>query len=695
MRPKILDKLFKPIETSKGIGPRLKIKLKYLVGENIVDYLWHIPNNIIDRSYKPKIASAESNRIVTISLRVLKHKPSRRSGLPYKITCIDETGEIDLIWFNARRQYLEEILPVGSNLTISGKIETYKKRKQIIHPQHIIKEEDTNNFQEIEPVYRLTQGLSNKVLRNYINKALEITPYLPEWHDQELIKRMNWPNFNKAIKDIHNPKNLDDLDHENISKQRISYDELLANQLSLALISKNFEAPKGQKIMDKRKLVNNLFKNLPFELTGSQKTSIKEIIDDLNKTDRMIRLLQGDVGSGKTIVALAGLFHCAGSSKQGVMMAPTELLARQHFDGLKDLCFKSGINVNILTGKTKSKDKELILNDIVNGNTDIIIGTHALFQEKVIFNDLGLVIIDEQHRFGVHQRLTLTSKSVKSPPDILIMSATPIPRTLELTAFGSMQVSRLLDKPVGRKPIKTLAKPLNKIDEVIKSLERLINKNEKTYWVCPLIEESEKIDLAAAEERFQQLNNIYKGKVGLVHGKMKTEDREKVMTEFKNSEKMILVATTVIEVGIDVPDATFMIIEHSERFGLSQLHQLRGRVGRSDKLSNCLLLYKSPLGENAKKRIEILRDTSDGFIIAEEDLILRGAGEILGVKQSGLPYFKIANLNTDRELLELAKNEANFIIEGNILGNTERGKNLELLLHLFNKEEALKYLEAG
>ena len=695
MRPKILDKLFKPIQTSKGIGPRLKIKLKYLVGENIVDYLWHIPNNIIDRSYKPKIASAESNRIVTINLTVLKHKPSRRRGLPYKITCIDETGEIDLIWFNARRQYLEEILPIGSNLTISGKIETYKKRKQIIHPQHIIKEDDKNSFQEIEPVYRLTQGLTNKVVRNYINKALEITPSLPEWHDKELIKKMNWPNFTSAIKDIHNPKNLDDLDHENTSKQRISYDELLANQLSLALISKNFEAPKGQKITDKRKLVNNLLKNLPFELTNSQKTSIKEIINDLNKTERMIRLLQGDVGSGKTIVALAGLFHCAGSSKQGVMMAPTELLARQHFEGLKDLCFKSGISINILTGKIKSKERKIILNDIANGKIDIIIGTHALFQEKVVFNDLGLVIIDEQHRFGVHQRLSLTSKSIESPPDILIMSATPIPRTLELTAFGSMQVSRLLDKPIGRKPIKTLAKPINKIDEVIKSLERLISINEKTYWVCPLIEESEKIDLAAAEDRYHQLNDIYKGKVGLVHGKMKIEDRERVMSEFKNGKKMILVATTVIEVGIDVPDATFMIIEHSERFGLSQLHQLRGRVGRSDKLSNCLLLYKSPLGENAKKRIEILRDTNDGFVIAEEDLILRGAGEILGVKQSGLPYFKIANLNIDRQLLELAKNDANFIIESNILGNTERGKNLELLLHLFNKEEALKYLEAG
>ena len=348
-----------------------------------------------------------------------------------------------------------------------------------------------------------------------------------------------------------------------------------------------------------------------------------------------------------------------------------------------------------MNGKIKQKDREKVLNDLKEGKIDIIIGTHALFQEKVIFNDLGLVIIDEQHRFGVHQRLSLTSKSKDYPPDILIMSATPIPRTLELTAFGSMQVSRLLDKPKGRKPIKTIAKPIDKIDEVIDSIERLINMNEKTYWVCPLIEESEKIDLAAAEDRFHQLNLIYKDKVGLVHGKMKIEDREKVMNDFKYGKKMILVATTVIEVGIDVPDATFMIIEHSERFGLSQLHQLRGRVGRSDKLSSCLLLYKSPLGENAKKRIETLRGTDDGFIIAEEDLILRGAGEILGVKQSGLPYFKIANLNIDRELLELAKNDANFIIDSDILGKTERGKNLEILLHLFNKEEALKYLEAG
>ena len=347
----------------------------------------------------------------------------------------------------------------------------------------------------------------------------------------------------------------------------------------------------------------------------------------------------------------------------------------------------------ILPKKAIGEIRKLI--DDYEGKIDIIIGTHALFQEKVLFNDLGLVVIDEQHRFGVHQRLSLTSKSKDYPPDILIMSATPIPRTLELTAFGSMQVSRLLDKPKGRKPIKTIAKPINKISEVIDSIERLITIGEKIYWVCPLIEESEKIDLAAAEDRFHQLNKIYKDKVALIHGKMKIEDREKVMNDFKYGSKMILVATTVIEVGIDVPDATFMVIEHSERFGLSQLHQLRGRVGRSDKLSSCLLLYKSPLGENAKKRLETLRNTDDGFIIAEEDLILRGAGEILGVKQSGLPYFKIANLNIDRELLELAKNDANFIIDSNILGKTERGKNLEILLHLFNKEEALKYLEAG
>ena len=695
MRPKILDKLFKPIETTKGIGPRLKVKLKYLIGENIVDYLWHLPNNIIDRSYRPTISSAENNRIVTMDLTVTKHNPSRRRGLPYKITCIDETGELDLIWFNARRQYLEDILPVGSNATISGKIETYKKRKQIIHPQHIIKSEKLDNFQDIEPVYSLTQGLSNKVIRNYIKKVLDTVPDFPEWHDRELINRMKWPEFSKSIKDCHNPQNLDDLDHQNISKQRLAYDELLANQLSLALISKNFEAPKGIEIIDKNQLVRELLNNLSFELTNSQKISIEEISNDLSKSDRMIRLLQGDVGSGKTIVALAGLFHTAGSLKQGAMMAPTELLARQHYEGIRDLCLKSNISVNILTGKTKQKDREIILKDLKQGKIDIIIGTHALFQEKVLFNDLGLVVIDEQHRFGVHQRLSLTSKSKDYPPDILIMSATPIPRTLELTAFGSMQVSRLLDKPKGRKPIKTIAKPINKISEVIDSIERLINVGEKIYWVCPLIEESEKIDLAAAEDRFHQLNKIYKDKVALVHGKMKIEDREKVMNDFKYGSKMILVATTVIEVGIDVPDATFMVIEHSERFGLSQLHQLRGRVGRSDKSSSCLLLYKSPLGENAKKRLETLRNTDDGFIIAEEDLILRGAGEILGVKQSGLPYFKIANLNIDRELLELAKNDANFIIDSNILGKTERGKNLEILLHLFNKEEALKYLEAG
>ncbi len=663
MRPKILDKLFKPIETTKGIGPRLKIKLKYLIGENIVDYLWHLPNNIIDRSYKPTVVSAENDRIVTIDITVSKHSPSRRRGLPYKITCIDETGEVDLIWFNARKQYLEDILPVGSNATISGKIETYKNRKQIIHPQHIVKNQELNDFQDIEPVYRLTQGLSNKVIRNYIKKAIDMVPDLPEWHDKELIKRMKWPTFSKSIKDCHNPQSTQDLDHQNISKQRLSYDELLANQLSLALIAKNFEAPRGQIINDKNQLVKELLNNLSFELTNSQKVSIDEISNDLCKPDRMIRLLQGDVGSGKTIVALAGLFHVAGSLKQGAMMAPTELLARQHYESIKDLCLKSNINVSILTGKTKQKDREKVLNDLKEGKIDIIIGTHALFQEKVIFNDLGLVIIDEQHRFGVHQRLSLTSKSKDYPPDILIMSATPIPRTLELTAFGSMQVSRLLDKPKGRKPIKTIAKPIDKIDEVIDSIERLINIDEKTYWVCPLIEESEKIDLAAAEDRFHQLNLIYKDKVALVHGKMKIEDREKVMNEFKYGKKMILVATTVIEVGIDVPDATFMIIEHSERFGLSQLHQLRGRVGRGSEQSYCLLVSGNKISNEGKTRLKTMVETNDGFKISEVDLKLRGPGDIMGTKQSGILDFKLADLIKDNKILQYARAEALKLLE--------------------------------
>jgi ATP-dependent DNA helicase RecG len=441
--------------------------------------------------------------------------------------------------------------------------------------------------------------------------------------------------------------------------------------------------------------MDSLYKNIPFELTNSQKVAIEEISQDLEKPSRMIRLLQGDVGSGKTIVALAAIFQVSGNNKQSAMMAPTELLARQHYESLKDLCFKSNINIEILTGKTKRLERERILDDLKNGKISIILGTHALFQEKVLFNNLGLVIIDEQHRFGVHQRLSLTSKNSLDPPDIVIMSATPIPRTLELTAYGSMQVSRLLDKPMGRKPIKTIAKPLSKVNEAMLSLERLINKGEKAYWVCPLIEESEKIDLAAAVDRYNSLKIIYKDRVALVHGKMSVEEREETMKDFKYGNKSILVATTVIEVGIDVPDATFIIIEHSERFGLSQLHQLRGRVGRSDKPSSCLLLYKSPLGENAKKRIETLRKTDDGFVIAEEDLMLRGAGEVLGTRQSGLPYFKIANLSTDRELLEVARNDANYIIESNILNKTDRGENLKILLHLFNKEDALKYLDAG
>jgi ATP-dependent DNA helicase RecG len=632
---------------------------------------------------------------VTIRVTVLKHFPSRRRGLPYRVTVIDETGEIDLVWFNGRKQYLEDLLPIGGTLIVSGKLEFYKKKKQIIHPQYIVSDEKSHNLPNIEAVYGLTQGLTNKVISNHIKRAIDIVPDFPEWQDKEFFKKMKWPSFTEALKISHNPTNEIDIDHKNPARQRLAYDELLANQLSLALLAKNFEAPSGQSIKKNNALLNSLYKNIPFELTNSQKVAIDEISKGLEKPNRMIRLLQGDVGSGKTIVALTALFQTAGNSKQAALMAPTELLARQHYESIKNFCLKSNIKVEILTGKTKKLDRERIVNDLSIGEIDIILGTHALFQDKISFHNLGLVVIDEQHRFGVHQRLSLTSKNSNNPPDIIIMSATPIPRTLELTAYGSMQVSRLLEKPLGRKPIKTIAKPLDKVNEAIESLKRLMENGEKAYWVCPLIEESEKIDLAAAEDRFISLKSVYGDNVGLVHGRMSIEEREETMREFKYGNKNILVATTVIEVGIDVSDATFIVIEHSERFGLSQLHQLRGRVGRSDRPSSCLLLYRSPLGENAKKRIETLRETDDGFIIAEEDLILRGAGEVLGTKQSGLPYFKIANLTTDRELLETARNDSNYIIENGLLNNSDRGNNLKILLHLFNKEEALKYLDAG
>ena len=684
-----LYQLFQPLDTLKGIGPKLKSRLKYLVGNYVIDLIWHLPNGFIDRSYKPCINDAEIGRVASIKCKVIKHTPSFRRNIPYRVVCEDDTGRLNLVWFNSRKDYLEKLLPLDKEFIISGKIDFYKDTKQITHPEYIISAEEEDELPNVESTYSLTQGLTNKVVRGNIDRILKIIPKINEWHDEGLLKDMNWPSFNEAIYNVHNPKNENDLTSQNLSKQRIIYDELLAHQISMQLISKELNHQKGVPLKTNTKEINRFIETLPFNLTNSQIKCIEEISIDMEKPFRMLRLLQGDVGSGKTLVALVSILTAVNNQKQAALMVPTEILANQHYESFKEL-LSNNYNIDVLTGKTSQTEREKIYANIETGKTDIIIGTHALFQEKVKFLDLGFVAIDEQHKFGVHQRLLLTSKNNALPPHVLLMTATPIPRTLELTTYGSMSVSKITEKPKGRQDIKTAAKPLSKLNETILSLKKTIDGNNKIYWVCPLIEESEKIDLAAAEDRYETLKKYYPDNVLLIHGKMKNDEREKIMDEFKNGDTKILVSTTVIEVGIDIPQATVMIIEHAERFGLSQLHQLRGRVGRGSDQSSCLLLYQNPIGENAKKRIETLRKTNDGFIIAEQDLLLRGSGEILGTRQSGFHIFKIANFNEDNELLDMANKNAREIVENNKLN-----ANLRLLLQLFSKDEALKYLDAG
>ena len=690
MKSQFLYQLFQPLDTLKGIGPKLKSRLKYLVGNYVIDLLWHLPNGFIDRSYTPNINNAEIGRVATIKCIVKKHTPSYRRNIPYKVDCYDQSGEITLVWFNSRKDYLEELLPLEKEILVSGLVDEYKNNKQITHPDHIVHSDNLENLPKVEATYSLTQGLTNRVVRTNIQKLITNFPKINEWHDAKLLKKNKWPSFSEAIKVAHNPKTDIDLTSLNPSKERLIYDELLAHQISLYLISKEINYQQGISIKSDSLLINEFVNNLPFTLTNSQKQCFIEISGDMEKPYRMLRLLQGDVGSGKTLVALLAILKAVHDGKQAAFMVPTEILAQQHFESFNDLINTNTHKIDILTGKTNTKQKKEIYENIKNGTTNIIIGTHALFQEDVTFNNLGFVTIDEQHKFGVHQRLLLTSKNQILPPDVLLMTATPIPRTLELTTYGSMSVSKLTEKPKGRQIIKTAAKPLSKLKETIKSLEKAINSNNKIYWVCPLIEESEKIDLAAAEKRYKSLEKIYPNNVLLLHGRMKAEEREKIMEEFKNGSIQILVATTVIEVGIDIPEATVMIIEHSERFGLSQLHQLRGRVGRGEDKSSCILLYQTPLGENAKKRINSLRKTNDGFIIAEEDLKLRGSGEILGTRQSGFHIFKIANLNENNDLLEIANKNAREIVD-----NKKLNDDYKLLLKLFGKDESLKLIDAG
>lgn len=700
MRPEILFPLFAAVDTLPGLGKRLAPLYAKLVGApgaetvHVVDALWHLPTGVIDRRFAPPVAEAPDGRIATLTVTVDAHSPSPpASRSPYRVRCRDDSGFLTLIYFHARGDYLQKLLPVGQTVVVSGKIEVYNGERQMPHPDHVVPLEERESVETVEPVYPLTGGIILKTAVKAARAALDRAPDLPEWQDPEFIRRRDWPTWHAAITAAHSPGDEADLSALSPIRQRLAYDELLANQLALLLVRLNARKAAGRAIIGDGGLREKILARLPFGLTGAQARSLEEIYSDMSKEERMLRLLQGDVGSGKTVVALMAMLNAVETAAQAALMAPTEILARQHMETLGPLCAEAGVQVALLTGRDKGKGRQETLARLAAGDIDIVVGTHALFQQDVEFRDLALAVIDEQHRFGVHQRLELAAKGRAA--DVLVMTATPIPRTLTLTLYGDMDVSRLDEKPPGRKPVDTRAVPTSRLDDVVGAALRARDGGAKIYWVCPLVEESETSDIAAAEQRHAYLKQAFGERVGMVHGRMKGVAKDAVMEAFAGDGLDVLVATTVIEVGVNVPAATVMVIEHAERFGLAQLHQLRGRIGRGDKPSTCLLLYANPLTDTAKQRLQIMRETEDGFRIAEEDLRLRGGGEVLGTRQSGLPEFRVADLAVHGDLLAIARDDAALIVNRDPELQSARGQALRVLLYLFERDAAVRTLRSG
>ena len=681
MRPQVLFPLFTDVASLKGVGANYEKLIKKLCGDKVVDLLWHLPYSMIDRTYQPKIAFAQDGKIASIKVKVKEHIEPQSKKQPYKVMVEDSSGEMALIFFKVYKDSIKKNLPVGEMRLISGKVESFNGLKQMTHPDYIVKLEDAAKVIGFEPVYPLTAGVSNKMLHKLIYQALQRVQDYPEWLE---------PNF-KAQKGF--PKKIQDTEALSPSHIRLAYDELLANQLALALVRQKVKKQAGRVLKGDGNLRKKVLSLLAFDLTDAQKRVLTEIYADMEAPFRMLRLLQGDVGSGKTIVALLSMLNAVECGAQAAIMAPTEILAKQHLETMQELCSKIGVRCELLTGRVKGKARQKILDDLKEGKINILIGTHALFVDKVEFQDLAFVVVDEQHRFGVQQRLSLSNKGHQA--DILVMTATPIPRTLVLTAYGDMEYSKIDEVPKGRKPVETSVLPLSKLNGVVEALARKLEQGCRAYWVCPLVEESEKIDLAAAEERFESLKKIFGDKVGLVHGKMKEAEKDAVMERFKTGEISLLVATTVIEVGVNVPEATIMIIEHAERFGLAQLHQLRGRIKRGFQASNCILMYGYPLSETSHARLNIMKETEDGFLIAEKDLELRGGGEILGNRQSGFSEFKIADLSVHKDLLYTANKDAKMIVAQDAALASPRGQALKILLYLFEQDDAVRTYLAG
>jgi len=694
MRPSILFPLFAETRTLGGVGPKLEKLITKVAGPRIVDLIFDLPVGLIDRTYRPKLIAAESGRIATVTVNVLDHFAPRDRRQPYRIRCSDDTATIELIYFHAHADYLNRTLPVGSRRIISGRIERYKDKLQMAHPDHVLAPEALGEMPLHEPVYALTEGLPARPMVKAVRAAVDRLPELAEWDDPAFLASRGWTSFGTALRAAHAPATERDLQPDTAARQRLAYDELLANQLALLLIRRQMRVvKKGRSLKGDGRLKAKVIAALPFALTTAQLQAIGEIEADMAAPQRMLRLLQGDVGAGKTIVAFLALLGAVEAGAQGALMAPTDILSRQHLATLEPLAKAAGIRLALLTGRERS-GRDQALAALARGEIDILVGTHALFSEDVAFADMGLAVVDEQHRFGVHQRMQLQGKGGR-PADVLVMTATPIPRTLALTVYGDMDVSRLTGRPPGRHPVATRTLSDERLDEVVEHLRKAIARGARAYWVCPLVEESEKIDLAAAEERAAMLKRVLGPHIGLMHGRMKGAERDAAMAKFKAGETSVLVATTVIEVGVDVREATIMVVEHAERFGLAQLHQLRGRVGRGAAKSSCLLLYHGPLSETAKARLKTMRDTDDGFVIAEEDLRLRGAGELLGTRQSGMPLFRLADLAAHADLLAVARDDAQLVLTRDPELQSPRGEALRTLLYLFGRDEAVRYLRAG
>ncbi len=693
-RPEILFPLFADVETLDGVGPRTAAALATLGIERPRDLLFHLPYAGIDRTRRASVREVTPPTTVTVEVEIGAHLPPRIKGRPYRIQVRDAALEFQLIYFHARGEYLQKLLPTGQRRVVSGKVELFDGIAQMVHPDHVLPINEAGDLPAFEPVYHLTASLTQKVVSRAIVSALARAPDLAEWIDPALLSREGWHGWRDAVHMAHAPQSLRDLAPEHPVRARLAYDELFAHQLTMALARASRRRMPGMVTSGDGDLRQRVLAALPYKPTAAQKRAVAEIAADMARPQRMSRLLQGDVGSGKTLVAFLSLLIAVEAGGQGVMMAPTEILARQHYEGLRPLAADAGVVLELLTGRDKGAERQQKLESLANGQTQILVGTHAVFQKGVDFAELRLAIVDEQHRFGVAQRMELGAKG--HAVDVLVMTATPIPRSLALAQYGDMDVSILDEKPPGRTPVKTALVSADRLDEVVSHLARALAEGRQAYWVCPLVEESEVVDLTAATERFQHLRAaLGDGRVGLVHGQMPPTEKDDAMARFIEGETGVLVATTVIEVGVNVPNASIMVVERAEHFGLAQLHQLRGRVGRGAADSTCLLLFQPPLNEGAERRLKILRDTDDGFRIAEEDLAMRGAGDLIGTAQSGLPRFRIADLERQSGLMAVAQSDARKLLADDPKLEGARGRAARVLLWLMEQDKAIRLITVG